>query len=178
MFTTGHCTDGRDTGCRACGEKENQIHLLECPIIRQEFWQEIIALLGELGMEAPTDVVRFLALGQINDVDVMPKELNGVMFIAWRCIYAEIQRSREDDKPLDTGKALSRTMSMIYSRLKAYTYKWTRWLHTGIYTRKVRVIPHRHRDKIVVAVGDDDSFVIHQAITSRLHNLGLQGRSS
>ena len=67
---------------------------------------------------------------------------------------------------------------MIHSRLRAYTYKWTRWLHMGIYTRKVRVIPHRHRDKLVVAVEDDDSFIIHRAMTSRLHNLDLQGRNN
>ena len=65
LYVAGTRTDIPDTSCRACDVKENILHLAECPIIRDEFWNPIIELMGDMGMPAPVDDERtaFILLG-------------------------------------------------------------------------------------------------------------------
>ena len=54
LYTVGHRNDLDDTSCRACTAKENQMHLIECPVIRKEFWDEVLKLLRLLGFNNPS----------------------------------------------------------------------------------------------------------------------------
>ena len=78
------------------------LHLIDCPIIRSEFWDEILEILRRFGMKQPDNISAFIALGRIDSTTVVDKHLAGIMFLAWRCLlYAEITRARIDQKTLD-----------------------------------------------------------------------------
>ena len=74
-------------------------HLAECPIIRKEFWEQIFALIGKLGFTPPSeeDTLIYITLGcyrEGNTLKVITPDQAGLMFIAWRCLYAAIVGSR------------------------------------------------------------------------------------
>ena len=104
----------------ACPVTENILHLAECPIIKQEFWNKILETLERLGMPQPQHESAFLVLGRIDADTVIDKYLAGVIFLAWRCLYAEITRARIEKGTPDLQVALRRTGSMIITRLTAY----------------------------------------------------------
>ena len=58
------------------------------------------------------------------DPTVVRPEQSGLMFIAWRCLYAEVVRSRIDERPIDLAAAYKRTIQVTITRLKAYEEKW------------------------------------------------------
>ena len=129
LYVAGTRTDIPDTSCRACDVKESILHLAECPIIRNEFWDPIIKLMGDMGMPTPTcdERTAFILLG-IQKVDgkvvAVKPEQSGLIFIAWRCLYAAIVGSRVDDRPLNLGYAYYRTLQMTITRVRAYGEKW------------------------------------------------------
>ena len=42
-------SDVTDPTCRACEEKETMLHIVQCPIIRHEFWTPLVKLMNTLG---------------------------------------------------------------------------------------------------------------------------------
>ena len=46
------------------------------------------------------------------------------MFLAWRCLYAEITRARIEKETPDMGAALVRTGAMCITRLMTYGAHW------------------------------------------------------
>ena len=136
--------------------KENQLHLTECPVIMDEYWQDVINLLVQHDMPHPEDTTRFLITGQIRyhsvivDRLMIDPRLSGVLFLAWRCLYAAIQHSRLEGVALDLRKAYARLIDMIVSRLNAYGEKWKQWAVRGAKKRKTHIIPRKHHDKILL----------------------------
>ena len=55
---------------------------------------------------------------------VIDTHLAGVMFLAWRCLYAEFTRARIDKENPDMGAALERTGAMCITRLMTYGAYW------------------------------------------------------
>ena len=88
-------------------------------------------------------------------------------------MYAEIQRSREEDVPLNCERALKRTVSMLLSRLKAYGSKWSGWVTDGCFQSEKRVIPRKHRDKKLLIQNQDGDYVIHPAVQGMAQSLNL-----
>ena len=95
--------------CTACQDSENILHLAECPVIKQEFWEVIIATLRKMGMKEPQHSPAFITLGRIDKDTVVDKYMAEVMFLAWRCLYAELTRARIDKGSPDLQAALRRT---------------------------------------------------------------------
>ena len=69
----------------------------------------------------------------INDsrYSVIDSHLAGVMFLAWRCLYAEII-ARINKENSDMGAALERTGAMCITRLMTYGLRrvqlyWRKW---------------------------------------------------
>ena len=98
-------------------------------------------------MKSPADVTTFLAIGVIElkghngeKDEVITKFHSGIFFIGWRCLYAEIQASRADERPINLEKNLKRTISMAISRLKGYGMKWKTWVDQGTYHSPPRII--------------------------------------
>ena len=116
LYTPGHRSDVDGT-CRACSERENQMHLIECGVIRAEFWDPLIDTCVTAGMARPAEVLDFLITGQLADLtprmkkkEGMVGDYAGIVFIAFRCLYAEITASRVEEKPLSLQRALHRTL--------------------------------------------------------------------
>ena len=146
LYTVKHRTD-MDTSCRACTEVENQEHLMNCSVIVHEFWGPIIELLMQAGMDRPEDTTNFLITGQLSGAATAHQDFLGMVFLAWRCLYAEIQRSRDEDTPLDLQNAYARTVHMGVSRLAAYGEKWRSWVITGADRRHPNCIPPKYFDR-------------------------------
>ena len=64
LYTVGHRKDV-DNKCRACSEKESQLHLATCDILRLEFWDPVLTLLESVGMTPPEDITDFLVGGRL-----------------------------------------------------------------------------------------------------------------
>ena len=139
LYVAGH--DPADNTCRACTERESQLHLCECTVIHMEFWSHIIKMAVATGMPAPQDTSAFLATGALSWYTVISNFHSGIFFIGWRCLYAASVKSRIDNKPLDLEAALKRTVAMIIGRLKAYGGKWKRWIAKTRHQRKPGVRP-------------------------------------
>ena len=114
---------------QSCGQ-ESQSHLGTCDIICEEFWTPLITLMDDLGFPTPVETEHdsFVLLGVYQetgkDPTVVRPEQSGLMFIAWRCLYAEVVRSRIDERPIDLAAAYKRTIQVTITRLKAYEEKW------------------------------------------------------
>ena len=155
LHVAGHRRDLIDTSCRACSEKETMKHLAECPIIRGDFWEPIFALIGKLGFTPPSeeDKLIYITLGcyrKGNTIKVITPDQAGLMFIAWRCLYAEIVGSRVDERPLKLEYAYKRTLQMCITRLRAYGEKWLLWSRKNQNTSMKSVIPVNKRDRTVI----------------------------
>ena len=75
----------------------------------------------------------------------------GVVFLAWRCLYAEVVDARIHNRKLQLHKTLLRTMRMLISRLLANGHKWHKWYSTTRYHRPTRVkkFPKRYQKRIL-----------------------------
>ena len=110
--------------CRACGEEEKQQHLVECDVIYQGFWKDLIEMAEAAGMPTPNDIPTFLLSGDLGKDSrgrdrTVSNDHSGIFFIGWRCIYAAIVNSRIEDTLLKDETALKRAVSMIISRIRA-----------------------------------------------------------
>ena len=69
-------------------------------------------MLVRMGLTPPEDDTTFLVLlGRIHADTVIDTHLPGVIFLAWRCLYAEITRARIENETSDLGAAL-----VVYGR--------------------------------------------------------------
>lgn len=178
LYTVGHRTD-MDNKCRACSEKESQLHLCTCDILRLEFWDPVIALLEATGMPTPANITDFIVGGRMRAANPeggadegisIDASDAGVMFLAWRCLYAEITNSREEKETLNLQRAFDRLISMTVSRLTAYGEKWLHWVAIGRNKRKTHLIPEKHRVKGIINATMWGDYTIHPAL-AREHQL-------
>ena len=117
---------------------------MECGVIRDEFWNPMVKMLVDMGMPEPEDLTNFLITGQLSQTATVDNLLSGVIFLAWRCLYAEIQRSREEEQNLNLGRAYARMVDMVVSRLNAYGEKWRIWVSSHINWHINCIIPEKH----------------------------------
>ena len=171
LFTTGHMQDG--STCRACSEKENQKHLAECDVINDEYWSNIIGLLHDLGSEDPEHIVTFLLFGRISDKEVVDQETADVLFIAWRCLYAAITKSRIEQKQIDLAKAYKRCIQILISRVKAHASFWERWVHKAIHATRPHLIPEKHRENLLFQQEIMGEWSISNTLLDEAKRIGL-----
>ena len=101
LFLAGNLVD-EDNTCRVCAEKENIMHLVQCRKIRKAFWEPLTRLMLAMGFTVPPgprENEAFWLLGRLTYKDVVCPAQAGIMFIAWRCLYAAIVHSRVDKHP-------------------------------------------------------------------------------
>ena len=80
----------------------------------------------KLALPANTGV-KFWLTGLTTTGKLADNETAGIIFLAWRCLYAAVTKARVDDKPLNMEAAYARLILLIISRLKAQGQKWYRW---------------------------------------------------
>ena len=152
------------------------LHLAECRHIDAGFWQPIRRLLLSLGLRS-SDRVVFLVLGKLSPGKYVDKEEATVLFLAWRCLYAEVVGARLEGRQLNLKRAYARTIRLLISRLKANGTKWHRWYSRTRYWRreKVKLFPERFRQRKLVVTTPDAEFTVNptllQAYESAKSNL-------
>jgi hypothetical protein len=160
LYTVKHDTNVSNKQCTACDEQENQLHLCECDVIWEEYWKPIVKVLTDCEMPEPEDRGAFLALGIVSTHEVMSGEKSGIVDIAWRVIYADIQRVRQEGGLLNLARARQRVWSMVDSRLKAYGEKWKKWSRSRHHTSLQSFIPEKHQSKFLLTTDPRGEYTI------------------
>ena len=90
----------------------------------------------------------------------------GIMFLAWRCLYAEVVKARLEDKRLDLENAYKRTIQMTIGRLQAQGVKWYRWYSKTRYIQKSKrkKFPRRYRNRILITTTAEAEFVVNDVL--------------
>ena len=103
----------------------------------------------------------------------MNGEEAGVLFLAWRCLYAEVVSARLEGHELRLNKAYARCMHMLVSRLKANGQKWYRWFSKtrGISAAKVKHFPEKYRKRILINTTAYAEYKINEYLLRELDNL-------
>ena len=136
-----------------------------------------MGLLRRMGMANPEDMTLFILTGQLEaririhpgtgkkEVPRIPDELAGVMFIAHRCLYAEITSARLDGHSVDLDRAYARAISMFVSRTWAVAEGWRKWVEDGELTGgETRLIAEKYRNRIIVTYDVCGQYTLHQAL--------------
>ena len=91
LYLAPHRDDPSDDTCPLCGLKQNQLHLVHCHPIKEKMWTPLIKLATDMGFEEvhPHNAPSFLAVGRRSPFRAVSKLQSGMLFIAWRCLYAE-----------------------------------------------------------------------------------------
>lgn len=164
LYTVKHDVNVSNKQCTACDEQENQLHLCECEVMWEEYWKPIVAVLTDCEMPEPEDRAAFLALGIVTQDEVVSGEKSGVIDIAWRVLYADIQKVRQEGGLLNLSRARQRLWSMIDSRLKAYGEKWKKWSRSRHHTSRQSFIPEKHQSKFLLETDPRGEYTIDQIV--------------
>ena len=164
LYLAPHRDDPTNTTCPFCRVHQNQLHLCTCPEISRLYWDPIIKLMSRMGCPRFTHKSAFLAVGRLTDTKVVGKNQAGILFIAWRCLYAELVRGRVENVTPNLSAAYTRTIEMNISRLKAYGEKWITWVQKNKSTGNKSYIPQRHQQKIVLTQDGAGNYVINRIL--------------
>ena len=105
-----------------------------------------------VGVPQPQNISAFIALGILKDNEVIEKNIAGVVFLGWRCIYAAFVTSRIEQKPFRHRKSVQTPYKYV-SRYTAEAEFWKSWVQRAHFSDLVRAShdPFRlclkHRDK-------------------------------
>ena len=152
-----------DKSCRVCPEKENIVHLVRCKRIRREFWDNIALVMDSMGFEVPRGGLEgdaFWLVGRMNSGGAVGPEQAGMIFIAWRCLYAEIVHSRVEGQQMNIGRALNRVWQMTITRLRAEGEKWRKWHKVNVGSGKRSYFPKKYQDRKVIRFNDQAEYTI------------------
>ena len=100
-----------DSTCCAngCHTNESMLHLAVCGVIKAEFWDRVATLLDKLNIPRGTGP-RFWITGRRTDGKYIDVEGAGILFLAWRCLYAETVRARINNEHLKLKHAYARVV--------------------------------------------------------------------
>jgi len=177
LYVAGN--DLNDNQCRACTERESQLHLCECNIIRDEFWEPLIRIATSTGMQDPQDKTVWIATGaystrQDGGLNKVTSPNYAIYWdIGWRCLYAAIVKSRIEQQTLDLEKALARTIAMTISRLRAYGGRWKEWVRNTDFQTQPKIIGEKHQRKGLINQSPDGPYQIHDALIDAAKQLDL-----
>ena len=147
-------------------------HLAECNFINAGFWRRVKSLMHALGMRVGRGT-EWQILGKVERGKYVDKEEAGVLFVAWRCLYAECVRARIEGKELNLKRAYARTVRLLLSRTKAYGQKWYHWYSRtrGIRTSKVKQVAKKHQKKKLINTKPDAGYTINQVLLNEYENI-------
>lgn len=154
-----------NNACLCCGtHPESMGHLSTCIVIRRDFWDKIISLIENLGLDVPGDREAYILLGRQNDQKTMNREAAALIALGWRCLYAEITRARINNEQINLKRALKRTFAMIISRTRAYGEKWLKWFRRTCHSSKSKLIPRKHQKYKMIKISDTAEYTIAQEL--------------
>ena len=114
----------------------------------------------------------FLILGVLPNNKAIGKAQAGIMFLAWRCCYAEIVGSRLENRQQNWKTVYKRLIGMIITRLKAYGLKWYRWHSKRRFnkTQRKKIIPRKHRNKHLITSDATGKYTINNTLLDEYAN--------
>ena len=110
----------------------------------------------------------FLILGRIDDTRVVDQPQVGMLFLAWRCLYAAVTQARLEDRRLLLLVAYERFVRMLYGRVNAHGRQWQIWVRRNQNTSKKQDIPIKHRQRTVIEQWADGRYEIHKKLREEL----------
>ena len=118
-----------------------------------------------MGFDAPEHKPVFLATRCYTRSQVAPEEVIGIFSIAWRCLYAEITKSRLENHVFFPPKdAKRRAVCMIHSRLLAYGELCRRFSTERRYTGRKYMLPKKLSKRTLIKVDRRGNYSIHENI--------------
>ena len=86
-----------------------------------------------------------------------------MLFLAWRCLYAEIVQARIEGKPLNFKKAYKRLTGLLLARVQAYGFKWRRWVlrKRNTQAKSTKYIPEKHQTNVLISMDKHAVYTIH-----------------
>ena len=124
-----------------------------------------------------SDITMLLILGLLPDTSKGPmeckicsRETAGIIALGWRCLYAEIIRCRKDKlwEDLNLKKALSRTISMLVSRITAYGRKWKLWYMKTRNTSNAKLIARKHQNYKLIKISRTADYEVNSKLKDAL----------
>jgi len=163
-----------DPTCNApgCTQVESMLHLAECTIIWREFWDKILNIMSAVGLRTAR-TRDYILLGRIGPRKYVDREEAGILFIAWRCLYAQVVNARLETTTLKLASAYARTIRLVISRLKANGTKWYRWYSRTrhIQTPKVKLFPLRYRKRKLIKTTSTAEFTINPRLIAEYERI-------
>ena len=154
----------REEKCLACGQDdEGQTHTCECSVLRREYWKPFLTILNDTGTPVPPDreVAALLAVGRISDDKMISNESSGVLFAAWRALYAEIIKSRIEETRPNWKRAARKGIGIIINRLTARGEFWRKWYRSIYHTSRHQLFPKDHQDHPLMHIDDEAHYTIN-----------------
>ena len=88
----------------------------------------------------------------------------GIVFIAWRCLYAEIVYSRVEEAPMRIDRAYNRVWQMTITRLRAEGEKWRLWHKINVGSGKRSYFPEKFQNRRVIVFTETAEYTINSSI--------------
>ena len=153
-----------DTKCRApgCGAEESQAHLMQCPVIKDKFWEKIREGIVRLGGEAENKETFWLTGevgGKLTGADTM-----AIIAWAWRALYAATVQAHVEQKNPKYEEAVFNTWRFAIGRVKAHGYRWRRWYVRQRQWMKPKRFPIRHRENMLISLSGEAVYTIHKEL--------------
>ena len=165
LYLAGNSED--DNSCLVCDDKENVIHLVRCKTILTTFWDRIARVMQRMGFHVPSGKLEYEAfwlLGRMDQTSAVGPEQAGIMFIAWRCLYAAIVHSRVEKVSLDLEHAYNRIWQMTITRLRAEGEKWNLWHRLNHHSGKKSYFPKKFQQRTVMSLDEKANYWINPEI--------------
>ena len=118
-----------------------------------------------LGMQ-PARGAAFWLVGRIGRNEYVDREMAGMIFIAWRCLYAEVVGARMDDARLNLKRTYARFVGLVISRLQAHGVRWYQW-HSRIrliQPSKRKIVQKRYQKRKLMTTKPNAEFAINNIL--------------
>ena len=121
---------------------------------------------------------QFILLGLKTPTKIVDEEEAGILFLSWRCLYAEVVAARLDDRDLNLKHAYARLIGLIISRLKASGRKWYRWYSRTRGHKKVKQFPQRYRKRKLITTTATASYAINKELYKEFDRIKRDRRTA
>ena len=137
---------------------------MQCEEIRRKMWTPLITLLSNMGIPKCDNTYAFLTVGRIDQHTVIDRNTSAVLFIAWRCLYAELVTGRIDNTRPNIHRAYQRTLTLLITRLTAYGERWLKWVRKNRETGNKSRIPKKHQNKTLIRQDANGRYTVNPMI--------------
>ena len=98
------------------------------------------------------------------NTSVAPEEVIGIFSIAWRCLYAEITKTRLENHILSLKNAKRRAVCLLHSRLTAYGKLCRDFSSERQHTGRKFLLPKKLSERTLIKVKRNGEYHIHHNI--------------